>query len=67
MLVALRRIEPSEVISYSLFLILPIMLPFVRRAATPMLVIVGLYAGLILWRKARLGAAIKARLGQPVI
>ena len=43
------------------------MLPFVRRAATPVLVIVGLYAGFTLWREARPGDVLRARLGQPVV
>lgn len=38
-----------------------------RRAAPPILVIVGLYAAYILWREARLGNMVQRRLRQPTV
>ena len=38
-----------------------------RRAAPPILVIVGLYAAYMLWREARLGNMVQRRLRQPTV
>ena len=62
----LKKINPSQVISFVLFLVLPAILPFIRRAGPPTLVATGLFAAFVLWRQDRLGTALKAHLRNPV-
>ena len=61
----LRKFDPSDVISFALFLLLPALLPFVRRAGPPILVVTGLFAAVILWREVRLGKVLKSHLRNP--
>ena len=61
----MRQLDPSDVIAFALFLVLPAILPFVRRAAPPILVVTGVFAAFVLWRQARLGKFCRAHLYNP--
>ena len=61
----LKTFDPSNVISFALFLVLPAILPFIRRAGPPILVATGLFAAIMLWRQARLGRVLRSQLHQP--
>ena len=61
----LKTFDPSNVISFALFLMLPAILPFIRRAGPPILVATGLFAAIMLWRQARLGRVLRSQLQQP--
>jgi hypothetical protein len=61
----LKTFDPPNVISVSLFLVLPAILPFIRRAGPPILVATGLFAAIMLWRQARLGRVLRSQLHRP--
>ena len=63
----LKTFDPSNVISFALFLVLPAILPFIRRAGPPILVATGLFAAIMLWRQARLGRLLRSQLHQPAM
>ena len=59
-------INPSDLISFNLFLLLPVILPFVRRAGPPILVATGLFAAFWLWREGKLKGVLNSHLRNPV-
>ena len=61
----MKKLDPSNVIAFALFLVLPAILPIVRRAGPPAIVATGLFAAIILWREGRLGNFIKSHLRNP--
>lgn len=60
-----KWLDASTVIAFALFLILPAVLPIIRRAGPPILVATGLFAAIILWREAKLGKVCRAHLRHP--
>lgn len=60
-----NKLNPSHVISFVLFLVLPAILPIIRRAGPPTLVAIGLFAAIMLWREGRLGQSFKSHLRKP--